>query len=115
AGHLHFTGRASALIKTAGSNVSPAEVESVLDAMPGVLHSFVVALPHLVRGQVVGAAVVPANGARLSVETIVAHARRNLSTFKVPKVIRLVAENDLPMLPTGKVDRQELVRVLTGD
>ena len=115
AGHLHFTGRASTLIKTAGSNVSPAEVESVLDAMPGVLHSFVVALPHPVRGQVVGAAVVPANGAQLSVETVVAHARRNLSTFKVPTVIRLVAENDLPMLPTGKVDRQGLVRVLTGE
>jgi acyl-CoA synthetase (AMP-forming)/AMP-acid ligase II len=115
AGHLHFTGRASTLIKTAGSNVSPAEVESVLDSMPEVLHSFVVALPHPVRGQVVGAAVVPANGARLSVETIVAHARRNLSAFKVPTVIRLVAENDLPMLPTGKVDRQELVRVLTAD
>ena len=115
AGHLHFTGRASALIKTAGSNVSPAEVESVLDAMPGVLHSFVVALPHPVRGEVVAAAVVPANGAPLSVETIVAHARRNLSTFKVPKVIRLVAESDLPILPTGKVDRRGLVRILAGD
>ncbi|MGB7868443.1 MAG: class I adenylate-forming enzyme family protein [Mycobacterium sp.] len=115
AGHLHFTGRASALIKTAGSNVSPAEVESVLDAMPGVLHSFVVALPHPVRGEVVAAAVVPANGAPLSVETIVAHARRNLSTFKVPTVIRLVAEADLPMLPTGKVDRQCLVSLLTTD
>lgn len=115
AGHLYFTGRASSLIKTAGSNVSPAEVESVLDSMPAVLHSFVVALPHPVRGQVVGAAVVPVNGAQLSVETIVAHARRNLSTFKVPTVIRLVDENDLPMLPTGKVDRQQLVRVLTGD
>jgi acyl-CoA synthetase (AMP-forming)/AMP-acid ligase II len=115
AGHLHFTGRASTLIKTAGSNVSPAEVESVLDSMPEVLHSFVVALPHPVRGQVVGAAVVPTNGARLSVEAIVAHARRNLSTFKVPTVIRLIAENDLPMLPTGKIDRQGLVRVLTTD
>ena len=115
AGHLHFTGRASTLIKTAGSNVSPAEVESVLDSMSGVLHSFVVAVPHAVRGQVVGAAVVPANGARLSVEAIVAHARRNLSAFKVPTVTRLIAENDLPMLPTGKVDRQGLVRVLTGD
>jgi acyl-CoA synthetase (AMP-forming)/AMP-acid ligase II len=113
AGHLHFTGRVSALIKTAGSNVSPAEVESVLDAMPGVLHSFVVALPHPVRGEVVAAAVVPANGAPLSVETIVAHARRNLSTFKVPKVIRLIAEEDLPMLATGKIDRQGLVTLLT--
>jgi acyl-CoA synthetase (AMP-forming)/AMP-acid ligase II len=115
AGHLHFTGRASTLIKTAGSNVSPAEVESVLDSMPEVLHSFVVALPHPLREQVVGAAVVPCNGARLSVEAIVAHARRNLSTFKVPTVIRLIAENDLPMLPTGKIDRQGLVRVLTAD
>jgi acyl-CoA synthetase (AMP-forming)/AMP-acid ligase II len=115
AGHLHFTGRASTLIKTAGSNVSPAEVESVLDSIPEVLHSFVVALPHSVRGEVVGAAVVPAHGVPLSVETIVAHARRSLSTFKVPTVIRLLAENDLPMLPTGKVDRQALVRVLTTD
>jgi len=115
AGHLHFTGRASTLIKTAGSNVSPAEVESVLDSIPEVLHSFVVALPHQVRGQVVGAAVVPANGAQLSVESVVAHARRNLSSFKVPTVVRLVAEADLPMLPTGKVDRQGLVRVLTAD
>jgi acyl-CoA synthetase (AMP-forming)/AMP-acid ligase II len=114
-GHLHFTGRASTLIKTAGSNVSPAEVESVLDSMPEVLHSFVVALPHPVRGQVVGAAVVPAHGAQLSVETIIAHARRNLSTFKVPTVIRLVAEADLPMLPTGKLDRQGLVSLLMTD
>jgi acyl-CoA synthetase (AMP-forming)/AMP-acid ligase II len=115
AGHLHFTGRASTLIKTAGSNVSPAEVESVLDSMPEVLHSFVVALPHPVRGQVVGAAVVPAHGAPLSVESVVAHARRSLSSFKVPTVIRLVAEADLPMLPTGKIDRQGLVRILTRE
>jgi acyl-CoA synthetase (AMP-forming)/AMP-acid ligase II len=115
AGHLHFTGRENAMIKTAGSNVSPAEVESVLDSMPDVLHSFVVGLPHPVRGEVVAAAVVPCHGTRLSVETIVAHARRNLSTFKVPTVIRLLGEDELPMLPTGKVDRQRLVRVLTAD
>ena len=115
AGHLHFTGRASTLIKTAGSNVSPAEVESVLDSMPEVLHSFVVGIPHPVRGQVVGAVVVPSNGARLSVERVVARARRNLSTFKVPTVVRLMTEDELPMLPTGKIDRQGLVRVLTSN
>jgi acyl-CoA synthetase (AMP-forming)/AMP-acid ligase II len=115
AGHLHFTGRASALIKTAGSNVSPAEVESVLDAMPGVLHSFVVALPHAVRGQVVGAAVVPAHGAQLSADEVMAHAKRNLSGFKVPTIVAVIAEGDLPMLPTGKVDRQALVGLLASD
>jgi non-ribosomal peptide synthetase component E (peptide arylation enzyme) len=44
-----------------------------------------------------------------------AHTRGNLSSFKVPTVIRLVAENDLPMLPTGKINRKGLVRVLTAD
>jgi acyl-CoA synthetase (AMP-forming)/AMP-acid ligase II len=115
AGHLHFTGRASALIKTAGSNVSPAEVESVLDAMPGVLHSFVVALPHPVRGAVVAAAVVPSHGAQLSADDLVAYARHNLSSFKVPTVIGVLTESEVPVLPTGKVDRQGLVRLLTTD
>jgi acyl-CoA synthetase (AMP-forming)/AMP-acid ligase II len=115
AGHLHFTGRTSALIKTAGSNVSPAEVESVLDAMPGVLHSFVVALPHPVRGEVVGAAVVPAHDAQLSTDAVAGHARANLSGFKVPTVIAILAESELPMLPTGKLDRQGLVKLLATD
>jgi acyl-CoA synthetase (AMP-forming)/AMP-acid ligase II len=115
AGHLHFTGRTSALIKTAGSNVSPAEVESVLDAMPGVLHSFVVGLPHPVRGEVVAAAVVPAHGTQLSTDAVVAHARANLSGFKVPTVIAVLAESELPMLPTGKLDRQGLVSLLMTD
>jgi len=115
AGHLHFAGRVSALIKTAGSNVSPAEVESVLDAMPGVLHSFVVGLPHPVRGQVVAAAIVPSHAVQLSTEAVIAHARRNLSSFKAPTVVAVIAESELPMLPTGKVDRQGLVRLLTAD
>lgn len=112
-GHLHFTGRTNAMIKTAGSNVSPAEVESVLDSMPDVLHSFVVGLPHPVRGEVVAAAVVACRGARLSVQTIVARARRSLSTFKVPTVIRVLTEDELPMLATGKVDRAGLIAMLT--
>ncbi len=112
AGHLHFTGRASALIKTAGSNVSPAEVESVLDAMPGVLHSFVVALPHPVRGQVVAAAVVPAHGAEPTPAALMAHARQNLSSFKMPTVVLMLSEDQLPMLPTGKIDRTALVAML---
>jgi acyl-CoA synthetase (AMP-forming)/AMP-acid ligase II len=115
AGHLHFTGRASTLIKTAGSNVSPAEVESVLDSMPDVLHSFVVGLPHPVRGEVVAAAVVPCHGVELSCDGLRSHARRHLSSFKVPTIVRLFTENDLPMLPTGKVDRQELIRILSAD
>jgi acyl-CoA synthetase (AMP-forming)/AMP-acid ligase II len=114
AGHLHFSGRTSALIKTAGSNVSPAEVESVLDALPGVVHSFVVGLTHPVRGQIVGAAVVASHSVDVEVSpaSVVEHARQNLSSFKVPTVVRVLTEQELPMLPTGKVDRRALVALL---
>ena len=115
AGHLHFTGRAHALIKTAGSNVSPAEVESVLDAMPEVLHSFVVGLPHRVRGQTVAAVVVPARDAVVTAASVTGHARQHLSSFKVPTVLRMLAEADLPMLPTGKVDRHRLAEMLSAE
>jgi acyl-CoA synthetase (AMP-forming)/AMP-acid ligase II len=58
---------------------------------------------------------VPAHGAQLSTDAVVAHARANLSGFKVPTVIAVLAESELPMLPTGKLDRQGLVRLLTTD
>jgi acyl-CoA synthetase (AMP-forming)/AMP-acid ligase II len=111
-GHLHFAGRASTLIKVAGSSVSPAEVEAVLGEMAGVLHSFVIGLPHPSRGQVVAAAVVPRHGAALTADQVVAHARRRLSSFKVPTVVRFLAEDELPMLPTGKADREALAKLL---
>jgi acyl-CoA synthetase (AMP-forming)/AMP-acid ligase II len=112
AGHLHFDGRASAMIKVAGSNVSPAEVESVLADLTGVLHSFVIGLPHPVRGQAVGAVIVPRHGAELTAPAVTAFARARLSSFKVPTVVRFLAEGELPMLPTGKPDREALATLL---
>ncbi|MCW2887262.1 MAG: hypothetical protein QOE54_1682 [Streptosporangiaceae bacterium] len=114
AGHLHFTGRAGTLIKTAGSNVSPTEVEAVLDGMEGVLHSFVVGLAHPTRGQVIAAAVVPHHGTTLTTEELTVYARRQLSSFKVPTVVRFLEEDQLPMLPTGKIDRRALVEVFNA-
>ena len=72
-----------------------------------------VAVPHLVRGQVVGGIVVPANGAELTAETLMAHARQYLSSFKVPIVVLMLSEDQFPMLPTGKVDRAAVVAMLT--
>jgi acyl-CoA synthetase (AMP-forming)/AMP-acid ligase II len=112
AGHLHFTGRASSLIKVAGSNVAAAEVEAVLAELPAVLHGFVLGLPHPVRGQVVGAVIVPRHGTELTVADITRYARAKLSSYKVPTIIRLLAEDKLPMLPTGKADREALIRLL---
>jgi acyl-CoA synthetase (AMP-forming)/AMP-acid ligase II len=114
-GQLHFAGRASTMIKVAGSSVSPAEVEAVLAEMPDVLHSFVIGLPHPVRGQAVGAVVVPRHDAVVTSEDVVAHARRRLSSFKVPSVVLVLPEDRLPMLPTGKADREALAKLLAED
>jgi acyl-CoA synthetase (AMP-forming)/AMP-acid ligase II len=97
------------MIKTAGSNVSPAEVEAGLRALPEVLHAFVVGLPHPVREQEVAAVVVLRQGASLTQEELIVQARQELASYKVPTVIRVVPEEQVPMMPTGKVD---YVRVL---
>jgi acyl-CoA synthetase (AMP-forming)/AMP-acid ligase II len=62
---------------------------------------------------VVAAVVVPRRGAVLTADEVIAHARKQLSSFKVPAVVRMLDEDELPMLPTGKVDRQALTGMLT--
>jgi acyl-CoA synthetase (AMP-forming)/AMP-acid ligase II len=103
-GHLRFTGRSTTMIKTAGSNVSPAEVEATLREMPEVLHAFVIGLPHPVREQEVAAVVVLRKGVSLTPEEVGARARQAMSSYKAPTVIRIVPDDQLPMFPTGKVD-----------
>ena len=58
-GHLRFTGRRTAMIKTGGSNVSPAEVEAALVQLPEVREAFVFGVPAGERGEDVAAVVVP--------------------------------------------------------
>ena len=54
----------------------------------------------------VGLFVVPGRGAQLSPETVRARLGQQLAPFKLPRTVRLLA--DLPRLPSGKVDRQQL-------
>ncbi len=58
-GHLRFSGRRTAMIKTGGSNVSPAEVEAALVELPDVREAFVFGIPAGERGEDVAAVVVP--------------------------------------------------------
>jgi acyl-CoA synthetase (AMP-forming)/AMP-acid ligase II len=48
----------------------------------------------------------------LTAEALMSHGRQNLSPYKVPTVVLILSENDLPMPPTGKVDRAALVAML---
>jgi acyl-CoA synthetase (AMP-forming)/AMP-acid ligase II len=109
--YLHFTGRRTAMIKTAGSNVSPEEVESVMRELPAVSDAVVLGLPHPVRGQEVAAVIIVRTGFALTQDELVLHARAELASYKVPHHIRMIDEVQLPLLPTGKVDRTSLVKL----
>jgi acyl-CoA synthetase (AMP-forming)/AMP-acid ligase II len=108
---LHFTGRANAMIKTSGSNVSPEEVESTLREFLGVNDAIVVGLAHPVRGEEVGAVVVVGQGCAVTQAQLEAHARAELATYKVPRHFRFITEDKIPLLPTGKVDRGSLTKL----
>ena len=106
--YIFFTGRAKDLIKSAGANVAPREVEVVLDSHPDVLTSVVVGLDDPQRGEIVGAVVVPSAGATIDPVALVTWANRELSSYKVPRRVVVVGESDVPYLGTGKLDRRTL-------
>jgi acyl-CoA synthetase (AMP-forming)/AMP-acid ligase II len=110
--YIFFTGRAKDLIKSAGANVSPREVEVLLDSYPEILMSVVVGLPDSERGEIVAAILVPAGDPGIDPIDVVTRANQALSSYKIPRRVLVVAESAVPYLPTGKPDRLELARRL---
>ena len=109
---LFFTGRKTEMVKTAGANVAPREVELVLESLPGVQAAFVVGLPDAQRGQVVAALVCPEPGVTLDPEVLVDLAREQLSSFKVPQKISVVPYDEAPWLPSGKISKPRVAEIL---
>ncbi|WEK01199.1 MAG: class I adenylate-forming enzyme family protein [Candidatus Sphingomonas phytovorans] len=105
-GSYRLVGRLKEMYKSGGYNVYPREVETVLERHPAVALAAVVARPDPVW-QEVGVAYVHPSG-DVDAETLEAHCREHLANYKIPKVF--VIEPDLPMLPIGKIDKQELAR-----
>jgi acyl-CoA synthetase (AMP-forming)/AMP-acid ligase II len=111
-GYLWFRGRLDDMFKVAGATVYPAEVEAALRAVDGVRQAFVTNVPDSERGQVVGAAVVADS---VDPRALADAASARLSAFKVPRRwLVLPTLDDVPMLPTGKVDTATL-RALLGE
>ena len=113
-GHLYFEGRMSAVIKAAGANVAPREVELAVERHPDVTHAFVTGVPAADgRGEAVAVAVVPTPGADVSPEGLRAWLRGELSAYKVPRHVAVFTDrDDLPWLESGKIDLQVLRRLL---
>jgi fatty-acyl-CoA synthase len=104
-GRLQFLGRNSEMIKTAGFNVSPAEVEAALLKHPGVADAHVVGVPDAERGQV-AVACVKFSAAAVSLDALKAQCTTVLSGYKVPKLI--LPMETFPLTATGKVSKLAL-------
>jgi acyl-CoA synthetase (AMP-forming)/AMP-acid ligase II len=106
-GVLFFRGRLKKVIKSAGSNISPEEVELALVGQLDVERAFVFGTPAGDRGEDVVAAVVAQDGA--DGEELRARLRSQLAGFKVPRFIAVLKPEDIPLLPSGeKVDTRAL-------
>ncbi|MBI2168188.1 MAG: AMP-binding protein [Actinobacteria bacterium] len=106
-GFLTIVDRSKDLIIVSGFNVYPAEVEEVLLRHEGVAEAAVVGVPHPHTGEGVKAFVVPAPGAHLDEEELVAHCGRSLARYKAPASVEFV--DQLPRGLAGKLLRRELV------
>jgi acyl-CoA synthetase (AMP-forming)/AMP-acid ligase II len=112
-GNLRISGRAKDVIKVAGLNVSPAEVEALLMTHPDVAQAAVMGVPHPTMGEVLKAFVVARRDSRLTPRDVLQFARSRIAGYKLPYAIQMLPE--LPLLATGKPDRASLARIRTEE
>lgn len=111
-GHLFFKGRIGDMIKTAGANVAPREVEVALEALPEIKLAAVVGVPDPVRGQLVVAAVVAEPGQQVDLDAVRARLRDELSAYKVPRHLFVLPHHEVPLTDSGKIHKKRLLELL---
>ena len=109
-GYMKIKDRSKDIIISGGENISSIEVEDVLYRHPDVLVAAVVARPDARWGETPCAFVELKAGAQTLEADIVAHCKKHLAGFKVP---RAVVFGELPKTSTGKIQKFEL-RKLAG-
>jgi malonyl-CoA/methylmalonyl-CoA synthetase len=113
-GIYRILGRSSVdIIKTGGYKVSALEVEDVLRTHASIGECAVVGIEDPEWGQRVAAAVIPAPGHRLDLESLRAWGKDRMATYKVPSLLLLV--DALPRNPMGKVTKPEVVKLFEQD
>jgi len=105
-GYVYILARGKDLVITGGFNVYPKEVEEEIDAVPGVVESAVIGVPHPDLGEGVTAVVVRSTGAAVDEAAIMAALDGRLARFKQPK--RVLFVDELPRNTMGKVQKNVL-------
>jgi long-chain acyl-CoA synthetase len=107
-GNLRLIGRTHEMYKSGGENIYPREIELVLESHPGVRMAAIVATPDPVYDEVGVAYCETEPDSQTTPGQLETWCRERLANYKVPKAFLLTGE--LPRLPVGKVDKQELGR-----
>ena len=111
-GYLFFVGRRGDMIKTRAANVSRLEVEAAMRTLPDIELPIVVGLPDAELGQRVVAAVVPKVGAEPAEAAIRARLRDLISSYKIPREVVFITEDEVPRTATGKLKLHEVARLI---
>ena len=104
--YVHILGRGKDLVISGGFNVYPKEIESEIDAMPGVIESAVIGVPHADFGEGVTAVVVCTKDAKIDEASVLKALDGRLAKFKMPK--RVFVVDELPRNAMGKVQKNIL-------
>ncbi|HUJ66145.1 MAG TPA: AMP-binding protein, partial [Acidimicrobiales bacterium] len=114
-GYLSIVGRKKEIIIRGGLNIAPREIEDLMAAFPEVVRAAVVGLPDDRLGERMCACVVLQPGASdLTLDEVVARLKTSgLATYKLPERLEILTE--LPTTASGKVQKHEIVRQLTGE
>lgn len=109
-GDFYFKGRAGDIIRTAGAQVSPREVEAAISEITGGRMALVIGVPDPERGQAVTAVMI--GDAPFDAEKLKAELKQRLSPYKVPRRFVAMLENQLPTVSSGKIDLKKLAELV---
>jgi long-chain acyl-CoA synthetase len=104
-GYITIVDRKKDMILVSGFNVYPNEIEDVIALMPGVLEVAAVGVPDEKSGEAVKVVIVKKDPT-LTAEQVKAHARENLTGYKLPRYVEF--RDELPKTNVGKILRREL-------
>jgi malonyl-CoA/methylmalonyl-CoA synthetase len=105
-GYYYLTDRIKHIIISGGENISPKEIEVIINQVQGVTESSVVGIADDKWGEMIVAAVVKKPGSDVSTDDIKSHCKRQLHDWKCPKEIAFVKE--LPRNTMGKVLKEKV-------
>ena len=102
-GYFVLVDRKANMIITGGENVFPSEVENLLGAHPAIKYVAVIGIPHEKWGEAVKAIVTLHQGKSVTDKELIELCKGKIASYKIPKSIDIIKDEEMPMTPTGKI------------